>query len=116
MPKKRFSAEQIVTLHRQIEVSMAQGNPTPVACRDAGISLQYSGTNYSTEDLLQSERRTDRHRAMAKALQHDQTALGARIPATCATGHEPVPDTARSGRTNAIVSLSRWYKISVRSM
>jgi hypothetical protein len=26
MPKKRFSAEQIVTLLRQIEVSMAQGN------------------------------------------------------------------------------------------
>ena len=40
MPKKRFSAEQIVTLLRQIEVSMAQGNPAPVACRDAGISLQ----------------------------------------------------------------------------
>jgi putative transposase len=40
MPKKRFSAEQIVTLLRQIEVSMAQGNPTPVACWDAGISLQ----------------------------------------------------------------------------
>ena len=44
MPKKRFSAEQIVTLFRQIEVSMAQGNFTPVACRDAGISLQ----NYAT--------------------------------------------------------------------
>jgi hypothetical protein len=29
-----------VTLLRQIEVSMAQGKPTPVACRDAGISLQ----------------------------------------------------------------------------
>ncbi len=28
MPKKRFSAEQIVTLLRQIEVSMAQGNAT----------------------------------------------------------------------------------------
>ena len=40
MPKKRFSAEQIVTLLRQIEVSMAQGNVTPVACRDAGISQQ----------------------------------------------------------------------------
>jgi putative transposase len=40
MPKKRFSAEQIVTLLRQIEVSMAQGMATPVACRDAGISLQ----------------------------------------------------------------------------
>jgi putative transposase len=39
MPKKRFSAEQIVTLLRQIEV-LAQGNPTPVACRDAGMSLQ----------------------------------------------------------------------------
>ena len=49
MPKKRFSAEQIVTLLRQIEVSMAQGKPTPVACRDAGISLQSFGTNCSTE-------------------------------------------------------------------
>lgn len=40
MPKKRFNAEQIVTLLRQIEVSMAQGKAAPVACRDAGISLQ----------------------------------------------------------------------------
>jgi putative transposase len=40
MPKKRFSAEQIVTVLRQIEVSMAQGKPTPMACRDAGISQQ----------------------------------------------------------------------------
>ncbi len=40
MPKKRCSAEQIVTLLRQIEVSMAQGKLAPVACRDAGISQQ----------------------------------------------------------------------------
>jgi putative transposase len=40
MPKKKFSAEQIVTLLRQIEVSIAQGNSKPVACRDAGISQQ----------------------------------------------------------------------------
>jgi putative transposase len=40
MPKKRFSAEQIVTLLRQIEVTMSQGKSAPVACRDAGISLQ----------------------------------------------------------------------------
>ena len=40
MPKKSFSAEQIVTLLRQIEVSMAQGKAAAVACRDAGISLQ----------------------------------------------------------------------------
>jgi hypothetical protein len=40
MPKKRSGAEQIVTLLRQIEVSIAQGKSTPEACRDAGISLQ----------------------------------------------------------------------------
>jgi hypothetical protein len=52
---------------------------------------------------------------MAKALQHDQAALIARISAACATDNEPVPDTARSGRANAIVSQPRWHKISVRS-
>ena len=31
MPKKSFSAEQIVTLLRQIEVSMAQGKSAPEA-------------------------------------------------------------------------------------
>ena len=40
MPKKRFSAEQIVTLLRQIEVAMAQGKSAPMACREAGISEQ----------------------------------------------------------------------------
>ncbi len=40
MPKKRFNAEQIVTLLRQIEVSMAQGKSIGVACREAGISDQ----------------------------------------------------------------------------
>ena len=40
MPKKRFSAEQIVTALRQIEVLIAQGKPAPVACREAGISQQ----------------------------------------------------------------------------
>ena len=38
--KKRFSAEQIVTLLRQIEVAMGQGKSTPLACREAGISEQ----------------------------------------------------------------------------
>ena len=37
MPKNRFSAEQIVTLLRQIEVLMAQGKSAPEACREAGI-------------------------------------------------------------------------------
>jgi putative transposase len=40
MPKKRFSAEQIVVLLRQIDVLMSQGKAAPVACREAGISQQ----------------------------------------------------------------------------
>ena len=36
MPKKRFSAEQIVAVLRQIEVLMSQGKAAPVACREAG--------------------------------------------------------------------------------
>ena len=40
MPKKRFSAEQIVTVLRQIELLMSQGKVAPVACREAGISQQ----------------------------------------------------------------------------
>jgi putative transposase len=32
MPKKRFSAEQIVVVLRQIEVLMSQGKGAPVAC------------------------------------------------------------------------------------
>ena len=40
MPKKRFSAEQIVVLLRQIEVLMSQGKTAPIAGREAGISQQ----------------------------------------------------------------------------
>ena len=40
IPKKRFSAEQIVILLRQIEVLISQGKSAPIACRDAGISQQ----------------------------------------------------------------------------
>jgi len=40
MPKKRFSAEQIVTLLRQIEVAIGQGKSAQMACREAGISEQ----------------------------------------------------------------------------
>ena len=38
MPRKRFSAEQM--LLRQIEVLMSQGKAAPVACREAGTSQQ----------------------------------------------------------------------------
>ena len=52
MPKKRFSAEQIVTLLRQIEVLMAQGKSAPEACRDAGISQQTSRRTAERRNLL----------------------------------------------------------------
>ncbi len=40
MPIKRYIAEQIVTLLRQIEVGIANGKPTPQACKEAEITIQ----------------------------------------------------------------------------
>ena len=40
MPKKRLTAEQIVTLLRQIEVEIANGKTTPQACKEAEITVQ----------------------------------------------------------------------------
>ena len=108
MPKKRFGAEQIVTLLRQIEVSMAQDKSTPVGCRDAGdIAAEFRDELLNGRSLLQLERSTDRRPAMAKALQHSQTAFITWISTTGAADDKPVPATARSDRTNAIISSSR---------
>ena len=38
MRKKAFTAEQIVTVLRQIEIAVGQGKSVPIACREAGIS------------------------------------------------------------------------------
>ena len=40
MPIKRYKAEQIVTLLRQIEVEIANGKTTPQACKEAEITVQ----------------------------------------------------------------------------
>ncbi len=40
MTMKRYKAEQIVTLLRQIEVGIANGKPTPQACKEAEITQQ----------------------------------------------------------------------------
>ena len=37
---KKHTAEQIVSLLRQIEVGVANGKTTPVACREGGITEQ----------------------------------------------------------------------------
>jgi hypothetical protein len=44
MPKKRFNAEQIVTLLRQIEVVVSQGKAPTVACREAGRGIDHPRT------------------------------------------------------------------------
>jgi hypothetical protein len=40
MAMKRYKAEQIVTLLRQIEVAIGSGKPTPQACKEAEITVQ----------------------------------------------------------------------------
>jgi putative transposase len=40
MPIKRYKAEQIVTLLRQIEVEIANGKTTPQACKETQITVQ----------------------------------------------------------------------------
>ncbi len=40
MSTKRYKAEQIVTLLRQIEVEIANGKTIPQACREAQITAQ----------------------------------------------------------------------------
>jgi len=40
MPIKRYKPEQIVTMLRQIEVSIANGKNTPQACKEAEITIQ----------------------------------------------------------------------------
>ena len=40
MPMQRYKPEQIVTVLRQIEVTMANGKSTPQACKEAGIHTQ----------------------------------------------------------------------------
>ena len=38
MPKKKFSAEQIVTKLRQVEVLLAQGKTIAIACKEVGTT------------------------------------------------------------------------------
>jgi len=49
VPKKTLSAQQIVTLLRQIEVPMAQSKSIPETCRAAEISLLNSAMSCSVE-------------------------------------------------------------------
>jgi hypothetical protein len=56
----------------------------------------------------------DRHRNMAKALQRETAALIAWRPPTSTGGSRSDPAT-RTGRSDAVISHSAWFKNSVRS-
>jgi Transposase len=38
--KRRYTAEEIVTVLRQVQLGIANGKTTPQACRDSGITEQ----------------------------------------------------------------------------
>ena len=40
MAKRRYTAEEVVTLLRQVGVGIANGKTTPQACRESGITEQ----------------------------------------------------------------------------
>src|SRR5450631_4670103 len=93
MPKKRFSAEQIVTLLRQIEVLMAQGKSAPVACRDAGISQQLRDELLNGEifySLKEAEAVIGQWRSHYNAVR-PHSSLGYRPPAPQAFSPVPPP-------------------------
>ena len=45
MPKKKFSAEQILTKLRQIGVLPGQGKTIAIACKEVGTTDKSSGMN-----------------------------------------------------------------------
>ena len=40
MAGRRHTAEQIISILRQVEIAIGNGKTTPQACRDAGITVQ----------------------------------------------------------------------------
>ena len=81
---KRFSAEQIVTKLRRIEVQTAQGNSLALACKQAGIS----------------EQSRDRHLQGPRQSYPPHSALGYRPPAPVTleaiANRLPMPTTLQS--------------------
>ena len=47
---KKHTAEQVVTLLRQVEVSVANGKTLPQACKEAGIKVNEAGAIYFPKD------------------------------------------------------------------
>ena len=81
---KRFSAEQIIAMLRQIEVQLAQGKSLAPACKEAGISEQsyyrwrreYSGVAVEqAKRLKELERENTRLRRLGADLSLEKQVL-----------------------------------------
>src|SRR5271155_3292382 len=103
MPKKRFSAEQIVVLLRQIEVLMSQGKTAPIACREAGISQQSCATNASTEKSSTAWRK--RPSSLAQSIQHNPATLILELSAASTPNIHSLIASPGSQLHDAIVSI-----------
>ena len=68
MPNKRYKAEQIVTLLRQIEVGIANGKTTPQACKEVEITCKptTAGGKNRRPELDQAKRLKELERENAK--------------------------------------------------
>ena len=69
MAKRRYTAEEIVTVLRQVEVAMANGKTTPHACRESGITEQTYyrwRKEYGGLDLDQARRMKDLEKENAR--------------------------------------------------
>jgi putative transposase len=69
MPIKRYKAEQVVTLLRQIEVGIANGKPTPQARKESEITIQTYyrwRKEYGGVKLDQAKRRKELERENTK--------------------------------------------------
>src|ERR1700691_6002633 len=114
MPKKRFSAEQIVVLLRQIEVLMSQGKTPPVACREAGISQQsyyrwrkeYGGLEV---DQAKRMKELERENVRLKA-SSGRSVAGKANPEGCSCGKLVSPERRR----RAVQGIREKYALSER--
>lgn len=109
MARKRFSAEQIVTLLRQIEVAMGGGKSAQIACREAGISEQSFyrwRKEYGGLDLDQARRMKDLEKENARG--------ASSVLADCNSGHPVVLGAHRLRNLFGLLKRCRRVKLSKR--
>jgi len=93
MAIRRYKPEQIVNLLRQIEVGIANGKPTPQACKEAEITVQtyyrwrkeYGGLKLDqAKRLKELVRENSKIKRLVAELSLEKQVLGYRPPAPAA--------------------------------